>query len=145
MLPDVKFVFAGTGELQNKIREVDNVVELGFCSGDKLSGLIASARATVLPAIWYENGGLSNIESQLLGTPVITANIGGISERVSNGNTALLYDSGNKIQLMEKIKLLWEDESLYEQMREKCMNLRDYVEYESSVDYCDYLVNEVYR
>ena len=77
-MPDVNFVLAGTGPLQDQTEGIANARQVGFQSGAALQKLIAEARFTVYPSEWYENCPLSVIESMMLGTPVIGARIGGI-------------------------------------------------------------------
>ena len=60
-----------------------------------LFSIIRKARAVVLPSEWYENAPLSIMEAYALGVPVIGAAIGGIPELVTEGETGLLFESGN--------------------------------------------------
>ena len=64
------------------------------------------------------------MESQMYGTPVIGARIGGIPELIEENKTGLLYESGNKDELKSKIKQLWENEELAKQYHENCKNIR---------------------
>ena len=78
----------------------------GYCSGDKLKELIRKAKAVVLPSQWYENAPISLLEAYACGKPVIGARIGGIPEMVLEGQTGLLYTSGDVNQLCERINQL---------------------------------------
>ena len=123
-LPDIPFVFAGTGPLEGEIAGVPNIQNVGFQRGQALETLIRQARFSVYPSQWYENCPFSVMESQLYGTPVLGADIGGIPELIAEGKTGELFESGNPGQLKEKIEKMWENRELTEQYTENCANLR---------------------
>lgn len=106
-LPDVQFVFAGTGPQEELLEGVDNIRNLGFQRGEALEKLIREARFTVYPSQWYENCPFAVMESQMYGTAVLGANIGGIPELIREGKTGELFESGNAEELKEKIRILW--------------------------------------
>ena len=54
----------------------------------------------------------SVMESQMYGTPVLGANIGGIPELIQVGKTGELFESGNAEDLKKKIEKLWGDKKL---------------------------------
>lgn len=122
-MPEVDFVFAGKGPLEDLLAEVPNIKNVGFQSGKDLENLIRKARMSVYPSEWYENCPFSVMESQLYGTPVIGANIGGIPELIKVGETGLLYNSGDVEQLCNAIHTLWQDDKKSEQMHEACREL----------------------
>jgi glycosyltransferase involved in cell wall biosynthesis len=122
-MPEVNFVFAGKGPLESLVDSVSNIRNVGFKSGDELSDLIRKARASVYPSEWYENCPFSVMESQLYGTPVIGADIGGIPELIQVGKTGLLYRSGDVDALCDQIHLLWQDDNRARQMHEACRSL----------------------
>ena len=103
-LLDVEFIFAGTGPLESEINEVANIKDVGFQKGDALEKLIREAKFSVYPSEWYENCPFSVMESQMYGTPVLGADIGGIPELIEEGKTGELFESGNKEELKSKIR-----------------------------------------
>jgi glycosyltransferase involved in cell wall biosynthesis len=107
-LPDIQFVFAGTGPLKEKINGIHNIKDVGFQKGEALEQLIREARFSVYPSEWYENCPFSVMESQRYGTPVLGADIGGIPELIEAGGTGELFESSNAQELREKIRMLWE-------------------------------------
>lgn len=102
-LPEVQFVFAGTGPLEEELNGIPNVTNVGFKTGKELEQLIREARFSVYPSECYENCPFSVMESQMYGTPVLGANIGGIPELIQEGKTGELFESGNPEKLKEKI------------------------------------------
>ena len=136
-LSDIPFVFAGTGPLEREISGADNIRNAGFQSGTALETLIREARFTVYPSEWYENCPFSIMESQLYGTPVLGADMGGIPELIRNGETGELFTAGDTEDLKEKIRKLWSDRQLTDQYAENCLNRTDF----DTVDrYCDKLM-----
>ena len=119
-LPHIPFVFAGTGPMAEALEQVPNVKNVGFQTGEDLQDLIRGARFTVYPSEWYENCPFSVMESQMLGTPVVGANIGGIPELIRDGKTGLLFESGNERDLEEKIKALWQDPDKLSELTRGC-------------------------
>ena len=103
-LPDVQFIFAGTGPLESEINGIKNIKNVGFQKGEALERLIREAKFSVYPSEWYENCPFSVMESQMYGTPVLGADIGGIPELIEVGKTGELFESGNKEELKNKIK-----------------------------------------
>lgn len=122
-LPDIQFIFAGTGPLENVINDVPNIKNVGFKKGKELEKLIREACFSIYPSEWYENCPFSVMESQMYGTPVIGADIGGIPELIQAGKTGELFESGNSNSLKLKIQNLWNDKDLCKQYSENCRNI----------------------
>lgn len=123
-LPHISFVFAGTGPLEDQLAGIDNIRNVGFQTGEALEMLIRKARFSVYPSEWYENCPFSVMESQMYGTPVIGARIGGVVELIRDGETGLLFDSGNVRQLQENIARLWQDRELNERLCKASIQLQ---------------------
>lgn len=135
-LPQISFVFAGTGPLESEIGRLPNVRNVGFQKGADLQKLIAEARFTVYPSQWYENCPFSVMESQVYGTPVIGARIGGIPELVQEGVTGELFESGNGEDLKETILTLWNDTEKNAKYSENCRQ----VHFDTAEGYCQKLL-----
>ncbi len=121
-LPEIPFVFAGTGPLETEINGVSNIRNVGFQRGAALEKLIREARFTVYPSEWYENCPFSVMESQMYGTPVLGADIGGIPELIQPGKTGELFASGKPNNITARIKALWQDMSRTEAYSKNCQN-----------------------
>ena len=138
-LPGVSFVFAGSGPLENEVRG-ENIVNVGFQSGDALKKLIREARFSVYPSEWYENCPFSVMESQMYGTPVVGAEIGGIPEIMRDGETGELFASGNAESLSRKIEKLWNAPELTEKYSRNCLEMH----FDTVNSYAEKLM-EIYR
>ena len=119
-LPDVQFIFAGSGPLEDLLDGVPNIRNVGFQSGDALETLIREARFTVYPSEWYENCPFSVMESQMYGTPVLGANIGGIPELIQVGKTGELFESGNAEALKHNLLKLQQGEQSANAYAQNC-------------------------
>lgn len=120
-LPDICFVFAGAGPLENKIDSLKNVKNVGFQRGGTLGVLIKGAEFTVYPSEWYENCPFSVMESQVYGTPVLATNIGGLPELVDDGITGELFERGNEQEIKGRIQRLWENKRLIQLYCQNCL------------------------
>ncbi len=131
-LPDIPFVFAGSGPLEDKVNQISNIKNVGFKTGDALKELIQKARFSVYPSEWYENCPFSVMESIMYGTPVIGADIGGIPELIRAGVDGELFESGNVGELKEKIQLLFHNKDKQEKYSKNCQT----VLYDNAEEYC---------
>lgn len=139
-LPEIPFVFAGNGPLEEKVNDVDNIENKGFQSGEKLYSLIRNAQFTIFPSECNENCPFSVMESIAEGIPVVGSAIGGVPELVSDGQNGFLVAPGNAEELKSKISCLWNDDDKLKSMKNNCKNTK----YDSLSEYCDKLV-ELYQ
>lgn len=139
-LSNIQFIFAGTGPLESEINEVSNIKNVGFKTGEELTTLICEARFSIYPSEWYENCPFSVMESQMYGTPVLGANIGGIPELIENGVNGQLFVSGDAADLKSKIVCLWNDKKLTDKYAVNCRK----VSFDSIQTYTEKLL-EVYK
>lgn len=132
-LPDIPFVFAGTGPLEDEVKQVSNIRYLGFVRGEALYSLIRNARFTLYPSEWYENCPYSVMESEMLGTPVLASQIGGIPELVLDGVSGELFAPADTSELKERIQTLWNDPDRISMYRGGCTR----VHFDTSAQYCE--------
>jgi len=135
-LPQISFVFAGTGPLAEELASVPNIQNVGFQSGEALETLIREARFSIYPSEWYENCPFSVMESQMYGTPVLGADIGGIPELIQPGRTGELFASADEQALREKVEYLWENPEVTRQYTENCQQ----IQFDTLEEYCEKLM-----
>lgn len=117
----IDFTCAGSGELEDEINNAENIKNVGFKSGEELKALIRKAKCSVYPSIWYENCPFSVMESIMLGTPVVGADIGGIPELIDDGETGYLFEAGNVEAFKNAVnKILCDDENA-KRMSKACL------------------------
>ncbi len=139
-LPEIQFVFAGTGPLEERISSVSNIKNMGFQTGAALEKLIREARFSVYPSEWYENCPFSVMESQMYGTPVIGADIGGIPELIQEGKTGELFKPGNLQDLKLKIEDLWRNKYRAAEFSQNCKS----ISFDNTEEYCNKLI-KIYK
>ena len=139
-LLDIQFVFAGSGPLEQTIAGSPNIKNVGFQKDAALEQLIREARFSICPSEWYENCPFSVMESQMYGTPVLGANIGGIPELIEVGKTGELFESGNAEDLKAKIQSIWQENAKLEEYSGNCLNNN----FDTITEYCDKLIY-IYR
>ena len=131
--PNIQFVFAGTGPLEEDINDIENIKNVGFQRGADLEKLIREARFSIYPSEWYENCPFSVMESQMYGTPVLGADIGGIPELIQSGRTGELFTAGNKEELKKKIVQMWDNSDLTARYSENCKK----ISFDDIEEYCN--------
>lgn len=140
-LPNVRFIFAGSGPLENDVNALSNIENRGFLSGEPLKKLIREARFVVFTSECHENCSFTVMESISYGTPLIASATGGTPELVSDTVNGELYEAGNIDELKEKICCLWNDDIKIEKYREGCRNTH----FDTVQEYCEKMVEEIYK
>ncbi len=110
----VKLYLVGDGPMRDAIEQYvrrnnlsNKILLLGYIGDvDRLKEIIRKALFLVFPSECYETFGLSVVESYVLGKPVIGSKIGAIKEVVRDGETGILFESGNAHDLADKIRWL---------------------------------------
>jgi glycosyltransferase involved in cell wall biosynthesis len=111
-LPEVPLKIAGTGPLENELREyaathkLSNVEFLGFKSGEKKWELVRNSEFGVIPSEWYENFPIVALEFFAAARPVVASRIGGLPHVVEEGKTGTLFEPGNADDLARRVKSL---------------------------------------
>lgn len=124
-LPDIKFVVAGGGPMEDVVSGLDNVKFVGFKTGGELNRLIAEALFSVYPSIWYENCPLSVLESEALGTPVICTPLGGMPELVDDGVSGTVLNEVSADALTAAVRALYSDREKCAEMSQNCLKKRE--------------------
>jgi D-inositol-3-phosphate glycosyltransferase len=83
-------------------------------SPERLAGLVAGARAAILPVI-TESTGLAAIEALAAGTPVVAAAVGALPEIV--GWAGILVEPGDPRRLATALAAIWTDDALHARLR----------------------------
>ena len=134
-LPNVQFYWAGHGPFEKKIltelEKYENFHWLGKLEyPDKVREFLSEIDVYAL-ITGMDLAPLSLKEAQLMKKPVIATDVGGNPEMMEDGKTGFLVEQGNPEQLIEKIKLLLDNEKMSEQMGE---NGRRFIEKTYSIE-----------
>jgi glycosyltransferase involved in cell wall biosynthesis len=94
----------GTGRQEQNLKKLanKNINFLGNVSEQELIKLYQQAQALIMPQI--EDFGLTALEAQACGTPVIAFNQGGARETIKNNQTGILFNQQTPASLIKAIK-----------------------------------------
>lgn len=108
-VPNAHLDIIGRGDDEERLRSIvadlrlqDNVSFHGFVDDQRKIELLSSAHAVINPSK-KEGWGITNIEANACGTPVISADSPGLRDSVSNDVSGLLYPYGDIEVLAQKI------------------------------------------
>ncbi len=111
-VPQMRLTIAGDGPQRGELQDLavtlglSNVEFMGQVGAAERDSLIARSGFTVLPSHAYETLGKTILESYAEGRAVIATDLGSRRELVHQGETGLLYRTGDVNQLVEAIHLL---------------------------------------
>jgi glycosyltransferase involved in cell wall biosynthesis len=95
----------------------ENVRFVGEYERDELPKLMAGIDWVVVPSIWWETGPIVVWEAFQHGRPVICSDIGGMSEKVTDGVNGLHFRTGDAHDLAETMRRAAETPGLWEELR----------------------------
>ncbi len=101
------------GELERLAKELkidDKIIFHGFVDDVTKNELLCNSHIVVNTSL-KEGWGITNIEANACGTPVLSANVPGLRDSVRNGVSGLLYEYGNIEEMAVKLKFLIDNKS----------------------------------
>ncbi|WP_375465855.1 glycosyltransferase family 4 protein [uncultured Methylobacterium sp.] len=106
----VRPVFVGDGEQRVELAaRYPEARMLGWRDGPAVQALMREARALVFPSVWYEGQPLTVYEALACGTPVVVSDACAGREAVIDGQTGLLFRSGDPDALAAQLGRLTDD------------------------------------
>ncbi len=127
-LPNAHLMMVGDGPDEEMLKE--RVQALGlernvsfFPFTNEPNYIFERIDMTVLPSLYKE--GLPNVllELMAMGVPVVSSNIGGVSEIILDGETGYMVEPGDKSALANAIIKIWENQETYRAMKRKARKL----------------------
>lgn len=114
----VEAIIVGDGDAKDHLVDLANRLDVeitftGFVSEEEKYRIYSSARVVVQPSI-KEGWGLTAIEAQSCGTPVVCADSPGLREVVANNKTGFLYPYGDCDALAHRVVELLDDEAKWQ-------------------------------
>lgn len=112
-------IFVGEGELKDEIKRVYPKARItGWVDKNTIKEELENARALIFPSLWYETLGLTALEAQAKGVPVIVSNTCTAREIVKDKKAGLWFKSGDIKDLKEKIETISNNDELTEEYGE---------------------------
>lgn len=87
-----------------RIKKMRNVFFHGPYDGSQVYELIADADAVVVPSLWPENSPITIQEAFAMNVPVITADVGGMKELMTEGEYGLMFRWKDAADLAAKLQ-----------------------------------------
>lgn len=113
-LTDIPLVIIGGGQLEQEVKQWSankpNVFYLGYMDHDTCLAIVQNAEFVVFPSVWYEGCSMVEIESQMMGKPVIASDIGFSRELIKDGVNGYLFPVKDYVSFANRVKMLWHDE-----------------------------------
>ncbi len=127
-VPTVRALIVGDGdhlpalrELTERLGQSDAVEFTGFVTLESKLEYLRRSHLSIYPSP-KEGWGITNIEANACGTPVVAANVPGLRDSVSDGVSGLLYEYGNIRQLADQVIELLSNSVRHQQMSEGGIN-----------------------
>ena len=89
-----------------------------------LNERMAGVDVVVMGSTWYENAPMVIQEAFLHARPVLAPNFGGMSEKVQDGHSGLLFARGNAVDLSSVIRRCCEEPNLVRQLQSNVQSLQ---------------------
>lgn len=121
-VPDLKALIVGEGDDRPRLQNLAR--DLGIVDAVEFTGFVTESRKIeLLQTMWCkvttsskEGWGLTVIEANACGTPVLASNVPGLRDAVRDGVTGLLYAYGDTKDLSDKILLFLSDQTMRERL-----------------------------
>jgi glycosyltransferase involved in cell wall biosynthesis len=106
-------VFLDYAQSLRKTADGNSAVEFaGRFDNRRVVEVLNQTDVLVAPSIWYENSPIAIMEALTTGTPVVTANLGGMPELVQHNVNGLLFEAGSIDDLARQLQRLLDDSGL---------------------------------
>ncbi|MEK9136607.1 MAG: glycosyltransferase family 4 protein, partial [Bacteroidota bacterium] len=121
-VPEVKVLIVGEGD--DRLRLEQTSKDIGLSGVVEFTGFVPEQKKIeLLQQMWFkvttsskEGWGLTVLEANACGTPVIASNVQGLRDAVKDNETGLLYTYGNVNDLAVKILKLLTDTNLRDRL-----------------------------
>jgi glycosyltransferase involved in cell wall biosynthesis len=148
-IPGVKLVVAGRGDYEPKLHELTHRLNLngcvefaGFLGTSQKVDLYRRAHVVVNPSA-KEGWGLTVVEANACGTPVVAAEVPGLKESVIRGETGLLYPHSDIKALSTSILSLLKDERLRNRFGARSLELAKEFTWQKATDSIEAFMEQV--
>ena len=127
--------------LANKLGLSDIIEWLGFISQEEAAKEWANMDVAIIPSR-QESFGVSALEAQACGTPVIISDIPGLMEATKPGETSIVVKGNRAAAIADAVGKLYYDEQYRNQL---AANGIDYVRNKYEINYCFKTIQTIYE
>jgi glycosyltransferase involved in cell wall biosynthesis len=127
-IPDVRLKIAGTGDhlpsliaLAKRLKIADRIDFMGFVSEDQKIGMLREVHVVANPSS-KEGWGVTVIESNACGTPVVASDVPGLRDAVVDGKTGFLVEYGDVAGLADRIVEILRNEGLRRKLSDQAVS-----------------------
>jgi glycosyltransferase involved in cell wall biosynthesis len=138
--PDLEIVVIGRGPERTSLERLARRLNLqsrtqfaGFVSTEERDVLLAASRACVFPSE-KEGWGLTVIEANTLGTPVVASDVPGLRDSIRDGETGLLVEPGDIEGFASSLARLLEDTPFAYDMRRAALRWSQRFDWDRAAD-----------
>ena len=139
IIPEVRLIIAGDGEervglerLTKRLKLSDKITFLGRVSEKKKIRLMQRAWVFVNPS-FMEGWGITSIEANACGTPVVASNVPGLRDSVKNPHSGFLVPYGDVELFADRITFLLKNKNVRRQMSGQAVHWAKKFEWDKSV------------
>ncbi len=139
-IPKVRFIIAGDGEEKNNLIKFTNKMGLGGMiefvgkvSEEEKIDLYQKAWVFVNPS-FMEGWGITSIEANACGTPVVASNVPGLRDSVKNPHSGFLVPYGSVNEFSNKVTLLITDYKLRTELSQGAIEWAKNFDWQKSAD-----------
>lgn len=149
-LPEVKLYVVGDGDYRQRLiahaRELnlkETVTFTGYISQEEKVELLQKSHLLVYPSI-KEGWGISNLEANACGTPVLAADVPGLRDSVSVGESGLLFPFSDVGKMAESILRILTDTALREKLQKGGLKWASHFTWESTAERFNNLLKDLF-
>ncbi len=151
-VPAARLHILGSGDFRSELERLcaalgiaDCTTFFGYVTEEQKVQLLSEAHCVVNPSM-KEGWGITNIEANACGTPVISADVPGLRDSVLNGSSGLLYPYGNVDALAGAVRSVLTDTPLRQQLSEGAVAWAKRFDWNTSaqlmIDRCQEVINK---
>ena len=138
--PDLRLDIIGDGDDKQRLEDLtkelgleDRITFHGFIDEDQKAPMLQKTNFVVNTSS-KEGWGLTVVEANACGAPVVAANVPGLRDSVVDGETGLLYEFGNIDDLIEKMKVFLDSPATRNAFRERALSWAAKFDWEVAAD-----------
>lgn len=148
-IPALKAHIVGSGGDEKRLRGIASDLEIadrvtfhGFMSLEQKVNIVRQSWVVVCPSV-KEGWGLTNIEANACGTPVICADVPGLRDSARHEQTGLLYPYGDISALTDRIRRMINDSDLRHRLVQGALAWAGRFSWERAADETEALLTQI--